>query len=93
MPLQDITNTPQKYRLHVDLDPEYATLHSARVSQNAPLAMHQLQMQGHKALDLWTYGSLYPMDPLSTSPPLFQNITMLLQFIGDGYNGLLGYCI
>ena len=90
---QDITNTTRKFRLHVDLEAAYATLRSSRVSQNAPLALHQLRMQGHKANDLWTDGSLYPMDPLSGAPPMFRNITMLLRFIGDGYNGLLGYCI
>ena len=90
---QDITNTTRKFCLHVDLEAAYATLRSSRVSQNAPLALHQLRMQGHKAIDLWTDGSLYPMDPLSGAPPMFRNITMLLRFVGDGYNGLLGYCI
>ena len=58
-----------------------------------PNDLHQLQMQGNKAIDLWTDGSLYPMDPHSSAPPSFHNITSLLQFIGDGFNDLLGYCI
>lgn len=93
MPLQEITNTLAKFRLHVDLDREYATLRSSRLSNNMPNALHQLRMQGCKAIDLWTDGSLYPMDPISGAPPTFRNITMLLRFIGDGFNGMLGYCI
>ena len=93
MPLQDITNTSKKFHLHVDLDPQYAKMHIVRVTQIPPLAWNQIQMQGHKAVDLWIDGSIYPMDPLSGSPLLFHKITMLLQFISNGYNGLLGYCM
>ena len=37
-------------------------------------------------------GSLYPHDPQTGAPPPFQNITQVIKFLGDGHNGLLGYC-
>ena len=50
-------------------------------------------MQGAKAIDLCTDGHLYPADPpISGAPPPFRNITALMKFVGDGFNGLLGYC-
>ena len=49
-------------------------------------------MQGAKAIDLWTDGNLSPSDPISCAPPPFRNITALMKFVGDGFNGLLGYC-
>ena len=36
-------------------------------------------------------GRLYPKDPFQKSTPLFKDITSLLNFVGDGHNGLLGY--
>lgn len=92
MALQDITNAPAKFRLHVDLDREYATLRTCRIA-NTQAHLVQLRMQGSKALDLWTDGCLYPIDPLTNAPPSFQNITTLLRFVGNGFNGLLGYCL
>ena len=91
MALQDITNAPGKWRLHVDLEREYATLRSQRVAHGMDI-LPKLRMQGCKALDLWTYGALYPRDPFTEEPPPFRNLTMMLRFVGDGLNGLLGYC-
>ena len=93
MPLQNITNRSSKFWLHVDIEREYATLRSTLLALTMPNVLHQLRMQGNKAIDLWTDGSLYPMDPHSSAPPSFQNITSLLRFIGDGFNGLLSYCM
>ena len=45
-----------------------------------------------KAVALWTKGILYPHDPHSGAPPPFHNVTQLIHFVGDGVNGLLGYC-
>ncbi|MCO5567205.1 hypothetical protein L7F22_020893 [Adiantum nelumboides] len=91
MTLRDITNKQSKFRLHVDLDGEYATLRSTQT--DAQLSTQQLRMQGCKAIDLWTDGRLYPIDPLSSTHPPFQTMTSMIRFIGDGWNGLLGYCI
>jgi len=89
--LQDITNKQPKFRLQVDLEAEYATLRSNRTGTKN-IAPHLLRLQGVKAIDLWTDGELYPMDPVSGSPPAFQNIASFLRFVGSGYDGLLGYC-
>ena len=55
-------------------------------------AMNQLCFSGCKALDLWTHGNIYPLDLGNGKHPPFQNLTMLLRFVGDGYSGFLGYC-
>ena len=55
-------------------------------------AINQLRFSGCKALDLWTDGNIYHLDPINGKQPPFQNLTMLLRFVGDGYSGLLGYC-
>lgn len=90
MALVDVTNKPPKFRLRVDLEAEYATLQSAHLLTNIP--HDQQRQQGVKAIDLWTDGALYPIDPLSGTPAPFRNTAMLLHFIGNGYSGLLGYC-
>lgn len=87
--LQDITNKPSPFRLHVDLDSKYCTLRSKHTGN---VCFDTLRMQGSKAIDLWTDGKLYPLDPQSGMHPPFQTITSLLRFIGDGMHGLLGYC-
>ncbi|MCO5567203.1 hypothetical protein L7F22_020891 [Adiantum nelumboides] len=91
MALRDITNKQSKFRLHVDLDGEYATLRSTQ--RDAQLSTQQLRMQGCKAIDLWTDGRHYPIDPLSSTHPPFQTMASMIRFIRDGWNGLLGYCI
>ena len=48
-------------------------------------------MQGRKAIYLWTYKNLYPIDPISSAPPPFKSIASLVKFVGDGFNGLSGY--
>lgn len=90
MALQDITNKPSKIRLQVDLETEYATLRSRHVAPN--ISYDQLRMQGAKAIDLWIDGNLYPLDPISGAPPPFKSIASFFKFVGDGFNGLLGYC-
>jgi hypothetical protein len=42
-------------------------------------------------LDLWVDASIYPLDPETRKKPRFNNIKSLLEFVGDGYIGLLGY--
>lgn len=91
MALRDITNLPGKWRLHVDLEREYASLRSSRVAHGVD-DLPRLRVQGCKALDLWTEGALYPRDPFTGKHPTFCNPTMMLRFVGDGLNGLLGYC-
>lgn len=92
MALNDITNRPSKFRLHVDLEREYSTLRSARVNEESAIALHNLRLQGCKSIDLWVDGAIYPLDRLTNAPPTFKNMTTFLRFVGDGFNGLLGYC-
>lgn len=47
---------------------------------------------GLKHVDLWCDGHLYPLDPRRFSHPPFSTPTSLLRFVGDGTDGLLGYC-
>lgn len=42
-------------------------------------------------LDLWLDGSLYPVDPCSGKRLKLESSSQLLQFVGDGENGFLGY--
>ena len=35
---------------------------------------------------------MYQHDPQTGAPPPFQNSTQVIKFLGDGHNGLLGYC-
>ena len=90
MAFQDITNALKRFRLHVDIDKDYATLRSAKVTF-IPEVNVQLKMHGCKALDLWTDGALYPKDPFSQQSPPFHNITNLLGFVENGFDCLLGY--
>ena len=90
MALRDITNRPPKFCLHVDLKAEYATLRSGH--HTGTVSHDYLRMQGLKSIDLWTNGNIYPLDPTTGTTPPFHNITQLMRFVGDGFNGLLGYC-
>ena len=83
---------PKKFRIHADLEHSYSTLRSSGVTSPTVESLNQLRFSGSKALDLWTDGRTYPMDPRNGLHPPFQNLTMLLRFVGDGYGGLLGYC-
>lgn len=92
MPLEDISNRAPKFRLHVDLASEYATFRSLKPSGVNNVPLDTLRSQGRKCIDLWTNGFIYPIDPLTNAPPPFVNITSFLTYVGDGANGLFGYC-
>ena len=42
-------------------------------------------------LDLWLDGRIYPVDPSTGKRPRFNDVKTMLEFVGDGDNGLLGY--
>lgn len=46
---------------------------------------------GDRNIDLWLDGSLYPVDQRSGKRPKFNSLKGLLEFVGDGEDGLLGY--
>ena len=83
-----------KYTLHIDLPVEYSSFQSLTGKKNMlPEEMQQIYNQAPKSLDIWCNGSIYPLDPLTNSSPPFFKPTGFLKYVGDGYNGLLGYCI
>lgn len=85
-------NRRDAYHLHVELEREYEPLskkNKPNTLSSVSKANHRLQ--GNKNLDLWVDGRLYPKNPLQNSTPPFKDITTLLNFVGEGYNGLLGY--
>lgn len=46
---------------------------------------------GETSLDLWWDGSIYPVDPTTNKRPRFRSLKELLEFVGDGEQGLFGY--
>lgn len=85
-------NRRDMYNLHIELERDYEPL-SKRNKTNTLSAVSKdmLRMQGRKNLDLWVDGRLYPKNPFTNSTPPFKDITSLLNFTGDNFNGLLGY--
>lgn len=85
-------NRRDTYNLHIELEREYEPL-SKRNKTNylSTTSKEMFRMQGKKNIDLWIDGRLYPKDPFRNSTPPFKDITSLLNFAGDGHNGLLGY--
>ena len=94
MALREVTNiqhstTMKKKDLHVHILNEYAPTKNESLSTQERQTRRQ---QGHTNLDLWVHRDLYPNDLSSHHPPSFFDIPSFLQFIGEGENGLLGYC-
>jgi len=50
-----------------------------------------LREAGATHVDLWFDGSLYLHHPVLGKRPGFRSVNSLLEFIGEGKNGLLGY--
>ena len=82
-----------KYHLNIKFNKEYATVRSSyqRSLANAEEGQ-RLRNEGKKHIDLWIEGSLYPVDPETRRYPPFHTPHDLIRFVGDGDNGLLGYC-
>lgn len=86
--------SPPKFHINIKINPEYATTRSANhiVLRDAEEAS-RLRLEGKKHIDLWVDGSIYPRDPLNGRYPAFASVHDLIRFVGDGANGLLGYCL
>ena len=85
----------KKYHLHIDIEPDYEPAFKRRRRdglQPTVAGKEQMRSLGLKHIDLWCDSSLYPIEPFKWSHPPFSNPTTLLKFVGDGHNGLLGYC-
>ena len=82
-----------RYHLHIDLDREYEPVQKKNTPATlSRLGKENLRVTGKKHIDLWCDGHLYPNNSLTNASPNFSNPTSLLKFVGDGHNGLLGYC-
>lgn len=82
-----------KFHLNIKLNPEYATTRS--IYQRAisdKEECQRLRREGKKHIDLWSEGSLYPADPKTGRYPPFHTPHDFIRFVGDGDDGLLGYC-
>ena len=82
-------NRSSKVDLHVRVPQEYSVIGKSNLTQSETNARRQ---EGYKNVDLWVDPNLYPPDPATQYPPSFHNLPSFLQFVGDGDNGLLGYC-
>lgn len=95
-PLGDITNGPKKYDIHIKLDYEYRSTISYIGSTGRKLINEGLKAQfreeKRKCVDLWVDGMLYPVDPLTKRNIPSTNLCSFLRYVGDGEDGLLGYC-
>jgi hypothetical protein len=52
----------------------------------------EIRNAGACNLDLWVDTSIYPLDPETRKKPRFKDTKSLLEFVGNGCSGLLGYC-
>ncbi|MCO5559196.1 hypothetical protein L7F22_012791 [Adiantum nelumboides] len=96
MPLDDVTNVPASSSrsrspgIFLRLPQEYVSTKKTYLG-TLPLA-NKRRAQGEKNVDLWTKGCLYPKDPSLNVHPPFTSIPSLLQYVGNGEQGLLSYC-
>lgn len=51
----------------------------------------RIRESGATNIDVWIDGSIYPHHPGSKKRPSFRSVSDLLEFVGEGKKGLLGY--
>ena len=93
MALQDISNISANYSLQVKLDLKYALVIKRGVlleRQSNRSSFPVRKAVGENHIDLWVNGTLYPVDPLTNSPPCFTTMKYL-EFLCHGKEGMLGY--
>ena len=88
-PLGDVSN---KYHVNLLLDAQYASTRSLGNRGSCENTMHNLCAQGKRHIDLWVDGNLYALDPATQKNPPFRTMHDLVRYVGDGIDGLLGYC-
>lgn len=94
MALRDISNTSASYSSQVKLDLKYAPVIKRGVlleRQGNRLSFPARRAAGENHIDLWVDGTLYPIDPLTNSPPCFTTTKEYLEFLCHGKEGMLGY--
>lgn len=88
------TPSESKFHMNIKVDRQYATWRRENhKSLKDPTEANRLRMEGKKHIDLWVDGNLYPIDPSTGRCPPFSSVHDLIRFVGDGANGLLGYCL
>ena len=89
-----MSSSSSKFHINIKIDPEYATTRSVtqKVLRDVEEAS-RLRSEGKKHIELWVDGSIYPKDPLNGRYPAFASVHDIIRFVGDGGNGLLGYCL
>ncbi|MCO5562899.1 hypothetical protein L7F22_016535 [Adiantum nelumboides] len=96
MPLNDVTNVPANSSrgrspgIFLCLPQEYVP--TKKTCLGTLPSANERRAQGEKNVDLWIEGCLYPKDPSLNVHLPFTNIPSLLQYVGNGEQGLLGYC-
>jgi len=82
------------YKAQASIDAKYAPLiqrgkflHEQVLKSSFP----EKRKAGLTNLDLWYDASIYPLDPRSKKRPRFSCLKSLLEFVGDGEDGLFGY--
>jgi len=81
------------YKVQVAIEGKYRPLiQRGRLLHEQPhrSTFPQKRKGGDTNLDLWLDGSIYPADSRGKRPK-FTDIRSLLEFVGEGENGLLGY--
>lgn len=85
-------NRKDVYHLHIDLSREYEPLCKKNKEHTISEASKEnLRAEGKKSVDLWVDGRMYPKHPITGSTPPFKDITSLVNYVGDGHDGLYGY--
>lgn len=96
MSLEDVTNVSANSSrgrspgVFLRLPQEYAP--TKKTSLGTLPSANERRARGEKNVDLWTEGCLYPKDPALSAHPPFTSLPSLLQYVGNGEQGLLGYC-
>lgn len=82
------------YKVQVSLHPKYAPLiqRGKNIDEQVPRSMFpEKRKAGESHLDLWLDGSIYPVDPRTGKRPKLNCLKGLLEFVGDGSDGFMGY--
>ena len=93
MALQDTSNL-HLYKAQASIATKYAPLVQRGKflhQQESKSTFAEKQKAGYTNIDLWCDGSIYPIDPRSRKRPKFNSLKGLLEFVGDGEDGLFGY--
>lgn len=86
--------TDLPYKIQVSLNPKYRSLivRGRLIHEQTSRSMFpEKRKAGDSNLDLWLDGRIYPVDPSTGKRPRFHDVKSILEFVGDGENGLLGY--